>query len=126
MPPILLAKRQKYEKSRVENTRDFKRFLLNRDNRNLFAVASHTLKLDGPVRKREQCIVRAAPDIDARWDGCAARANGDVAGQTNLTVSALRARRLDSESRPFLVEPTPFLCAIYKTPLLSFSIIVKP
>ena len=66
MPPILLAKRQKYEKSRVENTRDFKRFLLNRDNRNLFAVASHTLKLDGPVRKREQCVVRAAPDIDAR------------------------------------------------------------
>ena len=92
MPPILSAKRQKYEKSRVVSTRDFKRFLLNRDNRNLFAVASHTLKLDGPVRKREQCIVRAAPDIDARMDVCAALANEDVAGQNKLTVSTLRAK----------------------------------
>ena len=41
----------------------------------------------------------------------AALAHKNVAGENELTVSALGAKRLALESRPFFVEPPPFLWA---------------
>ena len=43
----------------------------------------------------------------------AALTDQNVAGQNKLTVAALNAEALGRRNqRPFLVEPTPFLCAI--------------
>ena len=43
-----------------------------------------------------------------RMDVGAALTDVNVAGQNKLTVAALDAEALGLESRPFLVEPTPF------------------
>ncbi len=57
----------------------------------------------------EQSVVAADTDVDAGMDVGAALANKNVARENELTVGALGPRRLDLESRPFLVEPIPFL-----------------
>ena len=78
-------------------------------NADLLAVLTHTLETDTAVLQSIESVIVAAANIQAGMDSSAALLYDDVAGQNELTVSALNARRLDSESRPFLVEPTPFL-----------------
>ena len=78
---------------------------------NALAVFAHALKLDPAVNQGEQGIVGANPDTAAGMDFGAALANENVACQNKLAVPALNSETLDSESRPFLVELTPFLWA---------------
>ena len=73
------------------------------------AILAHTLELDLAVDQSEQRIVLADTNVVARMNVRASLTNEDVARQNELTVRALGAE--DSESRPFLVEPPPFLCA---------------
>jgi hypothetical protein len=77
------------------------------------ALVSHN-----SVRQGEQGVVSAAAHIGAGLNFCAALPDKDVAGQDELAVGSLGPKRLASLSRPFLVLPIPFLCAIYALHLL--------
>ena len=83
--------------------------LFHRVNADALAVAALTLKLDVAVDESKQSVVGAAAHILTGMDVGSALLHQNVAGQHELSVGALTPRRLDSESRPFLVEPIPFL-----------------
>ena len=76
---------------------------------NFLAVLAPSLEFHNTVRRCEQGIIAASADIDARMNVRASLSVKDIAGQNKLTVCPLCAKALDSESRPFLVDPTPFL-----------------
>ena len=82
--------------------------LLSGVNRSLLTILAETLETEHAALLGVESIVRADTDIDARMDVGAALAHKNVAGENELTVTP---RRLDSESRPLRVEPTPFLWA---------------
>ena len=69
---------------------------------------AQALETDNTVSLGKEGIVGADAHVLAGVNVRAALAHQDVAGQNKLTVSTLGPRRLDSESRPFLVEPIPF------------------
>ena len=78
----------------------------------LLAVLAQPLKLDAAVLQGKQGIVLADAHVGAGMDVGAALTDQNVAGQNELPVAPLDAQTLEpSESRPFRVEPTPFLCA---------------
>lgn len=82
-------------------------------NRDLLAVLVHALKLHGAVDQSKQGVVLALAHIGAGVNLGSALSDKDVAGQDKLPIGlSLAPRRFDSLSRPFLVEPMPFLCAI--------------
>ena len=60
--------------------------------------------------EREQRVVLAHPDVDARMDLRPALANDDATRVDEF--AALTPRRFDSESRPVLELPPAFLCAM--------------
>ena len=64
--------------------------------------------MNATIDQSEQGVIAADADALTRMDVGAALTDQDVAGQNELTVAAPDAEALDSESRPFLVEPTPF------------------
>ena len=78
--------------------------LLGGVDRDLLAVLAQPLKLDAAILQGKQGVVLADAHVDAGMDMGAALTNQDVASQHELTIAAM-------ESRPFRVEPTPFLCA---------------
>ena len=82
-------------------------------NRDLLAILVLALELHDAVHEGEERVVLTLADVDAGVDLRSALSDEDVAGQNKLTVGSLGAKaRFDSLSRPFLVEPMPFLCAI--------------
>lgn len=85
------------------------RLLFKLVNRNLLAVTADTLKTHGTVNQSKEGIVASTADICARMNLRAALTNQNITGRDKLTVLRLTPRRFDSESRPFFVEPTPFL-----------------
>ena len=94
--------------------------LLGGVNRNLLTILAQTLEADNTVGLGKQRVVAA----DARrWcrRGCGCRAGGPGCCRPERTdrQRAWRPRRLDSESRPFLVEPIPFLWAKNCRPIFS-------
>ena len=70
------------------------RFLLLGVHGALPAILTLALELDMTVDQSEQGVVSADADIDAGMDMRASLANQDVAGQNELTVSALHAQSL--------------------------------
>ena len=82
--------------------------LLFRVDGALLAILALALELDVAVNQSKQGVVAADTDIDARMDVRASLANQNVAREDELTAR-FTPSLLDSESRPFLVEPPPFL-----------------
>ena len=82
-----------------------------RINRYLLAVSAQSFKSYNTVSSCEQCVIRAAAYVLTRVDVSSSLTNENVSGNYCLTVSTLTPSLLASESRPFLVEPIPFLCA---------------
>ena len=73
-----------------------------------FAVLPTRSKATLPSTRANRGVVGAAAHVLTGVDVRATLTNQNIAGQHELTVGALHAQALDSESRPFLVEPTPF------------------
>ena len=83
--------------------------LLSGIHASLLAILAELLEAEHAVRLGEQGVVAADTDVDAGMDVGAALANKNVARENELTVGALGTKALGLESRPFLVEPIPFL-----------------
>ena len=81
--------------------------LLSGVNRSLLTILAETLETEHAALLGVESIVRADTDVDARMDVGAALAHKNVAGEN----ARLGPRRLALESRPFFVEPPPFLWA---------------
>ena len=77
-----------------------------------FAPLALVLKLHKSLDQGEQRVVLAAADVVAGLPFRAALASEDVAAEHCSPPNFLRPSRCAFESRPFLDEPTPFLCAI--------------
>ena len=60
----------------------------------LTAILALALELDGTVNQSEQGVILADADIDTGMDVGASLADQDVAGQNELTVSALDTQAL--------------------------------
>lgn len=80
-------------------------------NANLLASLCDRLKLDGAVNESEKGVVRSAAHINAGMNLGTALSYDNISCKDSLTVRFFTPRRLASLSRPFFVEPTPFLCA---------------
>ena len=78
-------------------------------DRDLLAVLTQPLKLDAAILQGKQGIVLADAHVGAGMDVGAALTDQDVAGQNELTVARLTPDAGAMESRPFRVEPTPFM-----------------
>ena len=63
-------------------------------DRALTTIIALTLETDGAVNQSEQSVIAADTDIDTGMDVSASLANQNVAGQNELTVSALDAQAL--------------------------------
>ena len=61
---------------------------------NLFLVPALTLEANDAGLQREQCIVAADANVQARMDVGAALANKDVAGEDELAIRTLRSKAL--------------------------------
>ena len=85
-------------------------------NADLFLVSALALVFYDTALECKQRIVSAAAYVVAGMDLRTPLANQNVPREYVLSVRSLMPRRLDSESRPFLELPTPFLCAIGITP----------
>ena len=68
--------------------------LLSGVNRSLLTILAETLETEHAALLGVESIVRADTDIDARMDVGAALAHKNVAGENELTVSALGAKAL--------------------------------
>ena len=68
--------------------------LLGGVNRNLLTILAQTLKADNTVSLGEQGVVGTLAHVGAGVNVGAALTNKDVAGQNELTVSALGAKAL--------------------------------
>ena len=83
--------------------------MFDRIDRRLLAVSAQSLEAENTVAGREKGIVAALADIRAGMNLGSSLTDKHIARENELTVRSLYARRLDSESLPFLVEPIPFL-----------------
>ena len=68
--------------------------LLSGVNRSLLTILAETLETEHAALLGVESIVRADTDVDARMDVGAALAHKNVAGENELTVSALGAKAL--------------------------------
>ena len=68
--------------------------LLGGINRNLLTILAQTLEADNTVGLGKQRVIAADTDVGAGVDVGAALADQDVAGQNELTISALGAKAL--------------------------------
>ena len=68
--------------------------LLGGVNRNLLTILAQTLEADNTVGLGKQRVIAADTDVGAGVDVGAALADQDVAGQNELTISALGAKAL--------------------------------
>ena len=82
------------KKTAAEKAAVFLNQLLLSVNGALTAILALALETDGAVNQSEQGVVTADADIDAGMDVSASLANQNVAGQNELTVSALHAQAL--------------------------------
>ena len=80
---------------------------LDRGNADL-RVTAHTLETNLTVNEREQRVIRASAYVLTRMDVRAALLNKNVTCEDVLTIRTLDTE-FDLESRPFFVEPIPFL-----------------
>ena len=69
-------------------------FLLGGVNRNLLTILAQTLEADNAVGLGKQRIIAADANVGAGVDVGAALADQDVAGQNELTISALGTKAL--------------------------------
>ena len=104
----------KYKKTappkRSRNFKNSGRLLLDSVNADFLAILAHSLELDVAVDESEEGVVRTLADIVAGMDVGSALSDKDIACE-NGPSPLLTPSLLDSESRPFLVDPPPFLCA---------------
>ena len=68
--------------------------------------------MDDAADLGEEGVVLAAAHVGAGLQRCAALADDDGAAEDALPPNTLTPSRCAFESRPFLEEPKPFLCAI--------------
>ncbi len=68
--------------------------LLGGVNRNLLTILAQTLEADNTVGLGKQRVIAADANVGAGVDVGAALADQDVAGQNELTISALGAKAL--------------------------------
>ena len=69
------------------------------------------LELHKAVFLGEQCVISTETNIAARMNSSATLTNDDISSNNCLAAVDFDAKRLLSESRPFLVLPPAFLCA---------------
>jgi hypothetical protein len=74
--------------------------------------AAFAIELHHPVDQRKKRVVRALPDAAARVKPRADLTDQNVSGPDFLAAKFLTPRRWPFESRPFRLEPCPFLCAM--------------
>ena len=81
-----------------------------RIDRNLFLISSFSFISYYTVYESEQSVISSASYVQTRMDLSSTLSVKDVAGFNKLSsvCSFWRPSLLDSESRPFFVEPTPF------------------
>ena len=73
--------------------------LLGGVNRNLLTILAQTLEADNTVGLGKQRVIAADANVGAGVDVGAALADQDVAGQNELTISALGAKALRLHGR---------------------------
>ena len=76
-------------------------------------------ELDVAADEGEQGVVTATPDTGAGVEVGATLTDDDLAGVHQLAAVTLHAEALGFESRPFLVDAAPFLCAMSLQSLFS-------
>jgi len=75
----------------------------------LLLVLAKSFVLDFTVDQGEQGVIGTDADVRTRMNLGSTLADQDIACCSGLPVAFLAPRRLDSESRPLRVLPTPFL-----------------
>ena len=116
------SSRARIEKGTLVGCRGFRRSrsairaadrgFFRREDADEFAVRALIFEAHDACHGSEQAVVLGAADVPAGLVTRAALANQDAAAGDQLAAEPLDPSRCPCESRPFVEEPPPFLCAM--------------